>query len=929
MSQPPPPDDPEEQLVLDVLDSDAPDPARPPAGPTALVHELVRVRAIIQAFDSLSPGPVAAAPPLPKWGPFVLREELGRGRFGIVCRGFDPAVQRDVAVKLYSGPELPTEPRLMARVRHPNVVTVLGAAIHDDRPGIWMEYVHGQTLGHRLQADGPLSPDEVLHIGIAIADALAAVHDARLIHQDVKAHNVMQEDNGRVVLMDFGTGRHADDDDRAERRSGTPVYMAPEVLLGGRPSVESDVYSLGVLLYYLLTGTYPVCAPDVADLRRLHERHHRAGTRRFVASLHELRPEVSPALSRCLAKALAPVGQRYPTAKDLGAALDVVRLGVSSRPYGRVRLGAAAVALTALGLAAGYRIGRPGAPRTPVLRHLTVDDALATDPALSTDGKWVAYASDRKGMGNLDLWVQQLAGGQPLRLTSHLADDSQPSFSPDGSRIVFRSERSDPGLYIIPTLGGEAHPIATGGRWPRFSPDGRLIAYINEAAGITILTSDGRPVRELRVKTPPEAAPVWSPDSRHVLVVGEGLEGAPSDWGGWDWVTIDIGSGAVVQTGAADVLGRQRRWSEEQRPNPWTWRDGHIFFEASHGDAVNLWRIDIDGSGRVRGPATRLTTAPGIEHHPAAVTDDELVFSTQAETRDLWDIALAPDGTSAGEPSRLDLLPTRHLLEGISEDGRLLTFVSQRLGRPHVWLKDFRTGTERPLTDATISEGFPVITRDGSGVFYQQNENDKASIHYVRTTDSLVRKLCDDCGFPTDVSPDGRYLILQHAYTSYGDLELLDVASGRRTPLLSDREYTLYRGHFSGDGKWVVFHAAGARGGTQEFIAPLAGTDAIPSTRWIPLTDGSSFTDAARWSVDANAIYYLSERDGHLCIWLQRLDATTKRPVGAPSALYHAHSRQRSLANAFRGAADLAVARDKIVFSMGEIKGDIWSVQFR
>src|SRR5262245_14427652 len=100
-------------------------------------------------------GVVPLPPPCPTWGPFTLQEQVGRGSFGVVCRGFDPAVAREIAVKLYSGDELPSEPRLMARVRHPNVVTVFGAAVHDGRPGIWMEFVHGRTLADRVQNQGP------------------------------------------------------------------------------------------------------------------------------------------------------------------------------------------------------------------------------------------------------------------------------------------------------------------------------------------------------------------------------------------------------------------------------------------------------------------------------------------------------------------------------------------------------------------------------------------------------------------------------------------------------------------------------------------------------------------------------------------------------------------------------------------------------
>jgi eukaryotic-like serine/threonine-protein kinase len=263
----------------------------------------------------MTSAPAAASPST--WGPFVIHERVGRGGFGSVHRAFDPAVERDLAVKLYATAALPAEPRLTARVRHPNVVTVFGAAVHDGQPGFCMELIHGRTLAERVKAEGPLPPADVARIALALCGALSAVHAARLVHQDVKAQNVMEEDGGRIVLMDLGAGFSCDEPVSPVRLSGTPLYMAPEVLRGERPSAQTDVYSLGVLLFHLLTGTYPVCAESVEELRRAHERQRETGTRRFEVALRELSPRISAALARCVARALSPRGQRYDSAADL------------------------------------------------------------------------------------------------------------------------------------------------------------------------------------------------------------------------------------------------------------------------------------------------------------------------------------------------------------------------------------------------------------------------------------------------------------------------------------------------------------------------------------------------------------------------------------------------------------------------------------
>jgi eukaryotic-like serine/threonine-protein kinase len=191
----------------------------------AFVRELEGLRAIVQAFDSVeaeADRPARPAP-CPNWGPYVLKEEVGRGGFGIVCRGFDPAVEREIAVKLYRGEDLPAEPRLMARVRHSNVVTVYGAAVYDGKPGIWMEFIHGRTLSDRVESEGPLSPAEARRIGIELCGAVAAVHRAELVHQDIKPRNVMEEGGGRIVLMDFGAGVSRDEAEEGGRFAGTPL----------------------------------------------------------------------------------------------------------------------------------------------------------------------------------------------------------------------------------------------------------------------------------------------------------------------------------------------------------------------------------------------------------------------------------------------------------------------------------------------------------------------------------------------------------------------------------------------------------------------------------------------------------------------------------------------------------------------------------
>jgi serine/threonine protein kinase/Tfp pilus assembly protein PilF len=279
------------------------------------------------------------------WRHLTLLEVVGRGGFGAVYRASDRKLDKEVALKLIptgaSGAPLDSavigEGRLLARVRHPNVVAIHGADFADGYIGLWMEFVRGHTLRHIVEQRGPFGPHEALVIGVEVSRALAAVHAAGLVHRDVKAQNVMREDGGRVVLMDFGAG-----EDVAvvepHRSTGTPVYMAPELFEGGRATPQSDIYSLGVLLFYLVTGKHPVRGTSWTEAREAH----RSGRRTL---LRDLRPDLPSTFVRCVDALTASVpSQRVQTA---GAAEALLEGALVARTHRRGVWVAAAAALVA------------------------------------------------------------------------------------------------------------------------------------------------------------------------------------------------------------------------------------------------------------------------------------------------------------------------------------------------------------------------------------------------------------------------------------------------------------------------------------------------------------------------------------------------------------------------------------------------------
>ena len=182
-----------------------------------------------------------------------------------------------------------------ARLQHAHLVTVYGTDTFDGTPGLWMELVQGETLDAIVDHSGPLSVEAALLAARDLASALAAIHDRGLLHRDVKARNVVREHGGRIVLMDMGAGREREAT-QVHDGTGTPLYMAPELFAGRPASERTDLYGLGVLLYHLLSGTYPVEASSLDELIRAHQSN---GARPLARAATQLSPLVT-ALVDCL-----------------------------------------------------------------------------------------------------------------------------------------------------------------------------------------------------------------------------------------------------------------------------------------------------------------------------------------------------------------------------------------------------------------------------------------------------------------------------------------------------------------------------------------------------------------------------------------------------------------------------------------------------
>lgn len=440
-------DGPLDLLLESISDGDPVDWARAEAGAgngaeRARVGALREVHRIVQFNRALqrTSGVVdilAAADGPTRWGPLTLLDRIGSGTSGSVYRAWDATLEREVALKFLDaagvagGDAAPLleEARALARIRHPGVVGVHGIATHDGRTGLWMEYLKGRSLAAEIERDGALGAERVARIGREVAEALDAVNAAGVVHRDLKPANIQLVPEGRAVLTDFGLGiRPGTLAHEAARASGTPVFMAPELLEGGPATHRSDLYALGVTLRWALTGRPPFRARSLEELKR------EAATGPAVPLAVEA-PGAPAPLVRAIERLMAAdPAARFGSAAAFGAALTGagVLSGValpsgattSARPRRPLILLVAAAALVAVVLGAlrfapGRLTGLPEtggmtaaeAPAASSNASTTPDASGAGDPA----GVVAPWTVEAALIGRSGAETRRLAPGDRIR----------------------------------------------------------------------------------------------------------------------------------------------------------------------------------------------------------------------------------------------------------------------------------------------------------------------------------------------------------------------------------------------------------------------------------------------------------------------------------------------------------------------------------
>ena len=418
-----------------------------------------------------------------QWGPFAITAEIARGAFGRVFQAVDSDLQLDIALKVIksSASDAPglshglEEARRLAKVSHQNVVRIYRVERIANEVGIAMELIRGRTLNDVVRSAGPFAAREAAVIGIDLCRAVAAVHAAEMIHGDVKAHNVMRETGGRTILMDFGAGRMLDRDVPGDEDfAGTPVYLAPEVFAGAARTKASDIYSLGVLLYYLVTASYPIQGATGSEIAR---QHRTSAPRRL---LRDARPELPDSFVRVVEQALADRPEdRFQSAGAFESALAGTLPATPVEPAPPITLIGFALAAAALLLALALGGYPPFGPYAPPADAAEVAPPIA--PAEAAVGAYRIEAALYVERDGIDARVQQGARVAPGDRLSLEVRTSVPAYV-----YVVNEDEQGEGYLLFP-LGDQAvkNPLPAGAahRLPGVQDGQRLSWQVTSAGG--------------------------------------------------------------------------------------------------------------------------------------------------------------------------------------------------------------------------------------------------------------------------------------------------------------------------------------------------------------------------------------------------------------------------------------------------------------
>ena len=637
------------------------------------------------------------------------------------------------------------------------------------------------------------------------------------MHRDLKPGNIMINRQGQAKVLDFGLAKllHADSavNELAATETagqtgvatdegvivGSAPYMSPEQAEGLAVDTRSDIFSFGSVLYEMVTGQRAFKGDSkLSTLAAIVQQEPRT-----VSELRAVPPELERIINRCLRK---DINRRSQHIADIKLALEELSddagsgklVSVVPVQFGARRWLWPAITFFTLVIAAAAvwdRLHREREVTHSELVRLTPEDDYAYyRPAISEDGKFVAFISDRGGKP--DVWLQRVGSGDPIQLTHSALGAHRPSFSPDGTQIVYDTGNavSLGDIYTIPLLGGEPQKLAESGWDPRFSPDGRSIAF-RSVPGAKVVSANGGQPRLLLGSSGSPFVDAWGNpfpglvwiDSEHLLTALP--VSAANSQGDWDWFVLPTEGGKRIATG----LSQRFRATGFTTAVPGFSRGDGVVFAANKNGQQNLWRIEIEKGSWSTGSLQQLTFGTELMEAQSASLDGVAAVEISHPASDAY---FVPMDIAAGSVTGAALRPTK--------EPRLKTSISIETSDAYCFrtqngwvLKHFDSGKEMRL----VSSSSPAFSPDGRQAVLTRIDGDTftMSIHQLDpSANEADRVLCSKCGIPTAFSPDPRYLLYYDSPSRKPDdpfrkssIYLLDVATGKIRIWLDHPKYIL------------------------------------------------------------------------------------------------------------------------------------------
>jgi Tol biopolymer transport system component/predicted Ser/Thr protein kinase len=676
-------------------------------------------------------------------GPYEIVELIGEGGMGVVFKARDTRLNRTVAIKVPKEPLSPRfdrEARAVAALNHPHICT-----LYDIGPDyLVMEYVDGQPM------KGPLSIAAAVRFGVQIATALEAAHRYGITHRDLKPANILVARSG-IKLLDFGLAKTAEDALGVRQVSakftivGTLQYMSPEQVEGNPVDSRTDIFGFGAVLYEMLTGKRAFDGSSEASVMAAILKEH-------PKPLHEAVPLAPPALERVIGTCLAKdPDDRFQTARDLRRQLewianDLEKAAPEQRERSRTRswIMEGSIAIVLLALMAGIAEMSRTAPVAGSFDAvpLTSYPGLEREPALSPDGKLVAFTWTGADFGKRQVYVKQLDSSQPLAITHGPAEYSDPAWSPEGHQLAIERHEGPGGtaVVVIPALGG---PEREANRIPGSTGEGEcwlgrnavvVSACMRGAWGCDLVAV---PLDRGRLKTLTSAPgrqrdifPAVSPDGSTLAFARTGDVNNSHD----EIMLLPLDrnqepAGPLRKLPAAVQAVHGLAWAPDGKS---------LFISALRNGAHRLARVAISGDGSAEAVAVGTSGTGAL-----SVSGRRMAFVWEQHDTDIYRVA-GPAWSSAPAPEPQAIVASTYddAAPNVSPDGKRIAFASEASGSQEIWVADADGRNGAPITNFNGAPvGTPRWSPDGTQIAFDSRKYGAGDIFIVSASGGAPMRL--------------------------------------------------------------------------------------------------------------------------------------------------------------------------------------------